>query len=92
MTITSIFEESAFIYAFVRIAFSRPGSRRRAAARLARSDQAAKSLSADRRPESQSLAGVPLRILLTERSAAGGLLKEFLLHGTSSANDSRRRH
>jgi len=38
----------------------------------------------DRAPDSTSLAGVPLRILLSDRSGPGGLLRDTLLTRPSS--------
>ena len=46
----------------------------------------------DRLPDSQSLAGIPLRILLSERSGPGAMLRDMLhVHPNPSDRSSRRR-
>ncbi|MEP6673222.1 MAG: hypothetical protein ABJF10_28995 [Chthoniobacter sp.] len=71
MSISSILGYGALLFGLLLAAFARPGARRRAAAR--------ERLRLERLPDSTTLAGVPLRILLSDRSGPGGLLRDTLM-------------
>ena len=85
MTIPTILGHGVLLFGIVLAAFARPGSRGRSAARHRSSERdtalpkSCESIDPDRLPDSSSLAGVPLRILLSERSGPGPLLRDTLM-------------
>jgi len=85
MTIPAILGHGAFLMALTFAAFARPARRRHPrlgrgffARHLAKSESHPR-VPLDRLPDSSSLAGVPLRVLLSDRSGPGALLRDTLL-------------
>jgi len=76
MTIPAILGHGVFLLASLLAGFARPGSRHRSETRR---HGRANAVEPERLPDSASLAGVPLRILLSDRSGPGGLLKDTLM-------------
>jgi hypothetical protein len=72
MHIPTILGQGVFLIGFLLVAFARPGSPGLSRRKLAREPL-------DRLPDSSSLAGVPLRILHSERSGPGALLRDTLM-------------
>lgn len=71
MSIPSILGRGVLLLGLLLAAFVRPGARSRSAART--------RMRLARLPDSTTLAGVPLRILLSDRSGPGGLLRDTLM-------------
>ena len=71
MSIPSILGHGVLLFGLFLAVFARPGARRRSAARA--------RLRLERLPDHTTLAGVPLRILLSDRSGPGGLLRDTLM-------------
>ena len=85
MPIPTILGQGVFLIGFLFVAFARPGSQRRSAIqhRSFEHDAVAPEprlrIPLDRLPDSTSLASVPLRILLSDRSGPGALLRDTLM-------------
>jgi hypothetical protein len=85
MPIPTILGQGVFLIGFLLVAFARPGSQRRSAIQHRCSERDAVApdprvgIPLDRLPDSTSLAGVPLRILLSDRSGPGTLLRDTLM-------------
>ena len=85
MPIPTILGQGVFLIGLLLLPFARPGSQRRLAIQRRSSEHDAvvpeppAKLPLDRLPDSASLAGVPLRILLSDRSGPGALLRDTLL-------------
>jgi hypothetical protein len=85
MTIPSILGHGVLVFGLLLAAFMRPGVRRHSAARQQASARRPDALESfqriplDRLPDSCSLAGMPLRILLSDRSGPGALLRDTLM-------------
>ena len=85
MPIPALLGQGVFVSAVLLVALARLGARRRSAMhrRYSESDVVVlgsrERIVLDRLPDSQSLAGVPLRILLSDRSSPGSLLRDTLL-------------
>lgn len=85
MTIPYFLGHGVLIFVPLLVGFIRPGARRDSATRHRYSEHdsiASETGETIRRhdlPDSNSLAGVPLRILLSDRSGPGALLKDTLM-------------
>jgi hypothetical protein len=85
MTSPTILGYGVFLIGFLLVAFARPGSQSRSAIQHRSSERDAVSPEArariplERLPDSTSLAGVPLRILLSDHSGPGALLRDTLM-------------
>jgi hypothetical protein len=71
MQIPAILGHGVLLIASILAAIARPASRERAESR--------KRIPLDRLPDSASLAGVPIRLLLSERSGPGAMLRDTLM-------------
>lgn len=82
MPIPIILSQGVFLIGFLLIAFARPGRRsavqHHASERVAVVPDPRVRIPLDWLPDSSSLAGVPLRILLSDRSGPGALLRDTL--------------
>ncbi|HEY5893528.1 MAG TPA: hypothetical protein VIT91_09885 [Chthoniobacterales bacterium] len=83
MPIPTILGQGVFLIGFLLVAFARLGKRSAIEHRCSEPDAVAPEPRAkiplDRLPDSTSLAGVPLRILLSDRSGPGALLRDTLM-------------
>ena len=85
MPIPTILGQGVLLIALLLFGFARLGSRRRFAIQRRSSERDAvvperrAKVPLDQLPDSASLAGVPLRILLSDRSGPGALLRDTLL-------------
>ena len=85
MPIPTILGQGVFLIGLLLLAFARLGSHRRLAIQRRSSERDAvvseprAAVPLERLPDSASLAGVPLRILLSDRSGPGALLRDTLL-------------
>jgi hypothetical protein len=71
MSIPSILGHGVLLFGLLLAVFARWGAHSRSAART--------RMRLARLPDSTTLAGVPLRILLSDRSGPGGLLRDTLM-------------
>jgi len=83
MTIPFILGQGVFLMGFLLVAFARPGRcsaiQHRCPERDAVAPEHRQRIPLERLPDSASLAGVPLRILLSDRSGPGALLRDTLM-------------
>lgn len=85
MSMSSILGHGVFLFGLLWLAFVRPRFRRRSERRDRHPEQplvepqARRRVPLERLPDSSSLAGIPLRILLSDRSGPGALLRDMLL-------------
>src|SRR5688500_17482921 len=85
MPIPTILGQGVFLMGTLLVAFARLGSQRRSAiqakspVRDAVAPEPRGKVPLKRLPDSSSLAGVPLRVLLTDRSGPGALLRDTLM-------------
>jgi hypothetical protein len=68
-----------FLIGLLQVAFARSRFQNRSANGNTVATEARARISSDRFPDSTSLAGVPLRILLSDRSGPGALLRDTLM-------------
>ena len=83
MTYPFILGHGVFFFGFFLIAWVRTGARRRSA-RDTVARETGERIPLERLPDSSSLAGAPLRILLSERSDPGALLRDTLMSRPST--------
>jgi hypothetical protein len=83
MPIPTILGQGVFLIGLLLVAFARPGRRSAIQHQCSDRDTVApetrERIPLDRLPDSTSLAGVPLRILLSDRSGPGALLRDTLM-------------
>lgn len=89
ISIPVILGQGAFLVGLFLFAFARPGSRRSTAVPQDQAEpdctppDSPANIPLERLPDNDSLAGVPLRILLSERSSPGELLRDTLMTSPS---------